>query len=85
MIKTTECNSEKQKPQTNIANLNKIVIDADGCIQIPSPYMRKQKGSVEALMFQTDYGYKIISLVPDVKKIYIECTDCKQLDGCRYR
>lgn len=36
----------------------------------------------KALIHKTDYGYKVISLVPDVKKIYIEVTtrcnfDCK--------
>lgn len=59
---------------------NKINIRSDGTTKIPSMYLKDQGRDVEALVWQTEYGFKVISLVPDVKKVYIEVTTSCNFD-----
>ncbi|MCL6559674.1 MAG: radical SAM protein, partial [Firmicutes bacterium] len=56
---------------TNIfAAGEKIKITKEGCAALPVPFESEQ----EALFIQTESGYRVIPLVPDVKKIYVEVT-----------
>lgn len=48
----------------------KIKITKEGCAALPVPFDSEQ----EALFIQTESGYRVIPLVPDVKKIYVEVT-----------
>ncbi len=48
----------------------KIVISNDGTTQLPVSFNQEQ----EALFFRTEDGYRIVTLLPDVKRIYIEVT-----------
>jgi len=50
----------------------KIIIKKDGSVKLP-PDTAAKTGS-EALFIQLEDGYKIVPLIPDVKKIYLEVT-----------
>lgn len=52
---------------------NKVTIHADGSTRIPAGLLTQTEDTA-ALIHHTDYGYKIISLVPDIAKVYIEVT-----------
>lgn len=70
----SKCFSERAFKQ--IHNYTRIRISKDSSPEIP------HKVDHDALVFETDYGYKLISLLPDVKKIYIELTTLCNFD-CR--
>lgn len=48
----------------------KIVISKDGTTHLPVSFNQEQ----EALFFRTEDGYRIVTLLPDVKRLYIEVT-----------
>ncbi|AKL95725.1 tungsten-containing aldehyde ferredoxin oxidoreductase cofactor-modifying protein Cmo [Clostridium aceticum] len=46
----------------------KLQIGEDGCVKLPL------EGKQEVMFIQTEEGYRLIPLVPDIKRIYIEVT-----------
>lgn len=48
----------------------KVRIAKDGCLQLPVSLEAEQ----EVLFIQTEGGYRLIPLLPDVKRVYIEVT-----------
>lgn len=52
------------------ASGEKLQISQDGNIQLPGSMIKEQ----EVLLVSTKDGYRLISLLPDVKRIYIEVT-----------
>src|SRR6266545_5089472 len=48
----------------------KVHIDKDGYLKLPV----SSEGEQEALFIQKDGGYRVIPLLPDIKRIYIEVT-----------
>ncbi|HOV79336.1 MAG TPA: tungsten cofactor oxidoreductase radical SAM maturase [Bacillota bacterium] len=57
--------------ETNIFRAGeKILISKDGHVKLPVPFDSEQ----EALFVKTENIYKVIPLLPDVKKIYVEVT-----------
>lgn len=58
------------KSTTSFTGGKKLRISKDGCLQLPVSLAAEQ----EVLLLQTEDGYRLIQLKPDVKKIYIEVT-----------
>ncbi|HML31991.1 tungsten cofactor oxidoreductase radical SAM maturase [Sporomusa sphaeroides] len=54
----------------NFAVQKKVRISKDGCIKIPVSLEEDQ----DALFIKTEWEYRLIPLVPDVKRVYIEVT-----------
>jgi tungsten cofactor oxidoreducase radical SAM maturase len=48
----------------------KIKISNEGCVKLPVSFDEEQ----EVLFIKTEDGYRLIPLIPDVKKIYLEVT-----------
>lgn len=54
----------------SISTGEKVRIDKDGCLKLPVSQDTEQ----EVLVIRTDGGYRLIPLLPDIKKVYIEVT-----------
>ncbi|MBP2644450.1 MAG: cmo1, partial [Firmicutes bacterium] len=54
----------------NVAEGERVRIAKDGCLKLPISLEADQ----EVLFIQTEGGYRLIPLLPDVKRVYIEVT-----------
>lgn len=64
----------------DLAKLNKLTLQPSGYTTISTKNITESGVEAEALVYQTNLGYKIIPLVPDVKKVYIEVTTLCNFD-----
>lgn len=80
MCKENATKCESIFSRHNLSKLNQGIIQPDGRITISLKHLTGQEQGTEALVYQTNSGYKLISLAPDVKKVYIEVTTLCNFD-----
>lgn len=79
-MKNSSCKNNSLWLKPDQSRVNKINIKPDGTIKTNHKLIENGGGDLEGIIYKTDYGFKIISLAPDVKKVYIEVTTLCNFD-----